>query len=185
MQLPDNTALIIIDVQQAFNDPAWGERNNLDAEATIAKLLDHWRQAARPIIHIHHHSAHADGLFHPDKVGARVKPEAAPLEGEPVLIKNVNSAFIGTDLEQRLRASSVTTVVLVGTTTDHCVSTTARMAGNLGFATYVVADATATFARRGHDGRTYSADLMHDTALASLEGEFATVIGSACLLNTR
>lgn len=124
-------------------------------------------------------------MFHPEKPGAEVKPEAAPLEGEPVIIKNVNSAFIGTDLEQRLRAGGVATVVIVGITTDHCVCTTARMAGNLGFTTVVVADATATFEGCGHDGRSYSADQLHDIALASLHGEFATVVASAHWLNTR
>lgn len=183
MQLPDNTALIVIDVQQAFNDPSWGPRNNPDAEATIARLLGSWRAAKRPVIHVHHHSSYPEGMFHPSKTGAAVKPEAAPLEGEVVILKNVNSAFIGTDLEQRLRASGVATVVIVGITTDHCVSTTARMAGNLGFTTIVVADATATFERRGHDGRSYSAEQVHDTALASLQGEFATVVVSEQLLN--
>lgn len=179
--LPTNAALLVIDVQRAFDDPVWGRRNNPNAEAVIAKLLAAWRGGARPVIHVHHHSSHPEGLFHPDRPGARVKPEAAPVAGEPVLYKNVNSAFIGTDLERRLRASGIDTVVIVGITTDHCVSTTARMAGNLGWKTYVVADATATFERRGHDGRGYSAQQMHDTALASVHGEFATVVDSVSL----
>lgn len=183
MQLAMNAVLLVIDVQQAFNDPSWGQRNNPHAEATIAALLAFWRASKRPVIHVHHHSARPEGLFHPSRPGAQVKPEAAPLAGETVICKSVNSAFIGTDLEQRLRAAGASTLVIVGITTDHCVSTTARMAGNLGFTCYVVADATATFERRGHDGRSYSADQMHDTALASLHGEFATVVTSgACLV---
>ena len=102
-----------------------------------------------------------------------------------MISKNVNSAFIGTGLEQHLRGNAIDTVVIVGITTDHCVSTTARMAGNLGFTSYVVADATATFERRGFDGRVYSAEQMHDTALASLHGEFATVVVSANLQGPR
>ena len=183
--LPATAALIVIDVQQAFDQPSWGQRNNPDAEANIARLLAFWRASKRPVIHVHHHSAHAEGLFYPSKPGARVKPEAAPLAGELVIVKNVNSAFIGTPLEQHLRSHAIDTVVIVGITTDHCVSTTARMAGNLGFTSFVVADATATFERRGADGRSYSAEQMHDTALASLHGEFATVIVSADLLGPR
>jgi nicotinamidase-related amidase len=63
-----------------------------------------------------------------------------------------------------------------------CVSTTTRMAAILGFEVVVVADGTATFARVGHDGRAYSADEVHRLALASLHGEFATVIETAAVL---
>jgi nicotinamidase-related amidase len=180
--IPHNTVLIVIDVQQAFDNPRWGERNNPGAEAAIAALLAHWRGARRPLIHVHHRSASPDGLFHQDRPGFQVKPEALPLPGETVLYKSVNSSFIGTELEAMLRAQGAEALVLVGITTDHCVSTTARMAGNLGFKTYVVEDATATFERRGPNGRHFSAQDMHDTALASLHGEFATVLDSGALL---
>jgi nicotinamidase-related amidase len=103
-------------------------------------------------------------------------PQAQPHEGEPVITKDVNSAFIGTDLEQRLRDGGIEAVALAGLTTDHCCSTTARMAANLGFETWVLGDAMATFDREGPDGEHLSADLIHRTALASLHGEFADVI---------
>lgn len=180
--IPVNAALIIIDVQQAFNDPEWGQRNNPQAEANIAALLAAWRQTGRPLFHIQHHSTNPASLLHPDREGCAVKPEAAPLPGEPVIFKHVNSAFIGTDLEQRLRAAGISDVVMVGITTDHCVSTSTRMAGNFGFTTSIVSDATATFERTGPDGRHYSAQQMHDTALASLNGEFAAVVTTAQML---
>ncbi|MFC3107298.1 cysteine hydrolase family protein [Undibacterium arcticum] len=181
--LPVDAALIVIDVQQAFNDPSWGQRNNPSAEANIATLIGAWRHTRRPVFHIQHRSRRPDSLFHPDRPGSEVKPEAQPLAGEPVIFKDVNSAFIGTDLEQRLRGAGIGTLVIVGITTDHCVSTTTRMAGNFGFDTYIVSDATATFERQGPGGRHYSADQMHDTALASLHGEFATVVRSSDLLD--
>lgn len=174
--LPKNAALIVIDVQQAFNNPIWGQRNNPQAEANVARLLAGWRESGRPLFHIHHQSRSPQGLFR--EQGALVKPEATPLAGEPILHKHVNSSFIGTDLEQRLREAGIDTVVTCGITTDHCVSTTTRMAENLGFTPFIVSDATATFERTGPDGRHYSADEMHATALASLHKEFATVVAT-------
>jgi nicotinamidase-related amidase len=181
-QLPANAALILVDVQQAFNDPSWGQRNNPDAEHNVAALLAGWRAAKRPLFHIQHRSQRPQSLFHPDAPGFQVKPEAQPLADEPVIYKNVNSSFIGTDLEQRLRTAGIGTVVICGITTDHCVSTTTRMAGNFGFEAFIVADATATFERTGPDGRHYSAQEMHATALASLHGEFATVVSTPAVL---
>lgn len=180
--LPPNAALIVIDVQQAFNDPSWGQRNNPEAESNVAALLEGWRASGAPLFHVQHRSQRPGSLFHPDGPGCAVKPEAQPLAGEPVIYKNVNSAFIGTDLEQRLRDAGIDTLVICGITTDHCVSTTTRMAGNFGFATFLVADASATFERVGPNGRYYTAQQMHDTALASLHGEFATVVPAAEVL---
>lgn len=99
-----------------------------------------------------------------------------------MISKNVNSAFIGTDLEERLRRAEISEVVITGITTDHCVSTTARMAGNLGFKTFVVSDATAAHDRVGIHGKRYNARLIHETSLASLSGEFAEVVDSKELL---
>ena len=126
--LPSEVALVVIDVQRAFDDIGWGARNNPQAEANMAAILAAWRSHGRPVIHIHHRNE-APGLrFSPDQPGCEPKPEAIPHDGEPVLRKTVNSAFIGTDLEQRLNDLGVTAVVLIGITTDHCVSTTTRMA---------------------------------------------------------
>ena len=175
--------LIVIDVQRAFDDPVWGERNNPDAEARIAEAIAGWRERGAPIIHVRHRSADPEeSMFVPDTPAFEFKPEAQPLDGEPVITKDVNSAFIGTDLEDRLRDAEVETVAIVGLTTDHCCSTTARMAANLGFQTWVLGDAMATFARRTHEGDLIDAEEMHRTALASLNDESAEVMPTAAAL---
>lgn len=168
--------LIIIDVQRAFDDPVWGPRNNPDAEDRVAEALAVWRKLGAPVVHVRHASAGPDDLFVPGSPAFEFKPEATPTADEPVITKHVNSAFIGTDLEARLRNHGVEAVVLAGLTTDHCCSTTARMAGNLGFETWVLGDAMATFDRRAPDGETIPAEVMHRTVLASLDGEFAEVL---------
>jgi len=76
-----------------------------------------------------------------------------PKEGEPIIKKNVNSAFIGTDLKQQLDKFNIKKLIIVGLTTDSCVSTTTRMAGNYGYDTFIVSDATATFDKEGADGQ--------------------------------
>jgi nicotinamidase-related amidase len=177
-------ALLVIDVQKGLDDPRWGARNNPHAEQRIAALLAGWRGAGRPVVHVQHMSVEPTSPLRPELPGNAIKEEARPLTGEPVFRKQVNSAFIGTELAAYLREKRIDALVVVGLTTDHCVSTTVRMAANLGFAVTVVSDATATFERRGPDGTHYSADLMHRAALASLNGEFANVCSTRELLPT-
>ena len=175
-------ALIVIDVQDGFDDPVWGRRNNPGAEACIARLLAGWRAARLPIFHIQHISTSPASPLRPGQPGNAIKPIAAPLPGEPVLRKTVNSAFIGTDLEARLRAAHIEAVVIAGLTTNHCVETTTRMAGNLGFHAFIVSDATATFDRTGPDGVVIPAETLQAVTMANLHGEFAQVATTDALL---
>lgn len=168
MPLP---TLLLIDVQRAFDDPAWPERNNPGAEEKVAELLAAWRDAGAPVLHVRHESAAPTGVFKRGTDAFSFKSEAEPLDGEPIVDKRVNSGFIGTDLEERLRAADAETVVIAGLTTNHCCSTTARMASNLGFETWLVADATATHARGDFDAET-----MHRVELTALDGEFVEVL---------
>jgi nicotinamidase-related amidase len=175
-------ALIIIDVQKGFDEPYWGARNNPNAEQAVGRLLQQWRANGGPIFHVKHNSRLPRSPLHPSNPGNAFKDIAAPRDGEPVIGKDVNSAFIGTDLEAQLRAAGVDDVILAGLTTPHCISTTARMASNLGFKTTVVSDATAAHAGRGPDGAEIDAETMHYHALAALNGEFATIVSTEELL---
>ncbi len=173
-----NTALLLIDLQKGFDEEAYwgGNRNNKDAESKCASLLNTWRELQLPIFHIVHSSQNPNSRLHKSHPGFEIKEEVKPIEGEPVITKEVNSAFIGTDLKERLDKQNINKLVIVGMTTNHCISTTTRMAGNLDFDVLLISDATATFDRKGLDGKVFSADLIHDTALASLHEEFAEVI---------
>jgi nicotinamidase-related amidase len=176
--LPGKTVLLLIDVQKGFNDPYWGVRNNSHLEKNILLLLSSWRKAGMPVIHVKHMSTEPESPLRPGQLGNDFKDEVVPQKSEVIFEKKVNSAFIGTKLEEHLLANQLKTLMIVGISTDHCVSTTARMAGNLGFKTYLVADACATFNRTAHDGTKLSADQVHIAALASLHNEFADVVNT-------
>src|ERR1700733_3884983 len=174
-------ALIVVDVQRAFDEweAAGKRRNNPQAVARIVDLLGAFRSLDAPIFHIRHQGTRPNSSFLPGGTGYPVKDEAREIAGEPVIVKRVNSAFIGTDLEARLRAADIKTLVICGATTNHCVETTTRMAGNLGFDARLVRDATWTFDRTGPDGDAHSAEEIHAMTLSNLNSEFARIVLTA------
>ncbi len=178
LNLDNSTALLLIDLQKGFeNIEYWGGgRNNPMAEENAAKILHVWRENSLPLFHIKHCSTNPNSPLAEGNKGNDFLEFVTPLKGEVVIKKNVNSAFIGTNLKELLDEKGITKIVIVGLTTDHCISTSTRMAGNFGYETYLIADATATFDKIGVNGEKYTAQLIHDTALASLHEEFATVI---------
>jgi len=175
------TALIVIDVQKGFDEwEASGKhRNNPDAIERIAGLLALFRAKRAPIFHVRHASLNPVSRFRADQSGYAVKEEVREQDDEPVIVKHVNAAFIGTDLEARLRKAGIQNLVIVGVTTNHCVETTTRMAGNLGFKAKLVRDATWAFDREGVDGERFSAEQVHAMTLANLSGEFAEIVTAA------
>ena len=183
--LKEKPALLLVDIQKGFeNENHWGgNRNNKDAELKCATLLDKWRSLKLPIFHIMHGSQDPNSPLHPSKPGFKLHDAIQPASNEPTIVKDVNSAFIGTDLEQQLKDKAITTLVIAGLTTNHCISTTTRMAGNLNFKTFLISDATATFDRIGLNGEKFDAELIHQTALASLNEEFATVLNLKSLIS--
>lgn len=174
--MPRDAALLIIDVQKAIDHPGWGQRNNPQAEQNIAILLQVWRATQRPIYHIRHDSTEAASHYRPGQPGNAFKPEAQPLGGEIIVPKQTNSAFIGTDLESRLRSAGQNLLVVAGVITNNSVEATVRMAGNLGFDTFLAEDAAFTFGRTDWNGVLRSASEVHAMSLANLDGEYCTVV---------
>ncbi|WP_449233582.1 cysteine hydrolase family protein [Azospirillum doebereinerae] len=184
-RLPPDAALLVVDLQRAIDDPRWarvGPRNNPQAEANVAALLDAWRRAGRLVVHVRHDSTEPDSSYRPGGPGHPFKDEALPLPGETQVGKTVHSAFVGTGLDAWLRARGIGTLVVVGVITNNSVEATARMAGNLGYDTRVVSDATFTFARLDWSGRHRTAEEVHDLSLANLSGEYAAIVDTAAVL---
>ena len=172
--------LICVDLQKGFLEEAYwgGNRNNKNAEEISSQIIAKWRKIDEQIIHVRHSSTNPKSKLHKSSDGFEFHPSCLPDENEILLSKSVNSCFIGTPLKQILDEKNCTTVVIIGLTTDHCVSTTTRMAANYGYNTLVVSDATATFNKIGLMNKVYDSELIHQTALASLKDEFATIISS-------
>ena len=175
-----NPALILVDIQKAFleKDYPGFKRNNPNAEQISGDILKKWRQLNLPIIHVRHSSKNPNSKLHKSKPGYEFNDFVKPTTHEIVITKKVNSAFIGTNLENILIKNKINTLVFVGMTTNHCISSTVRMSANLGFETILISDSTACYNTKGIDGQIIDCNVIFESALASLSEEFATVIKS-------
>ncbi len=182
MRLPSDTALLLIDLQLAIDDPIWGPRNNPEAEARIAELLAAWRKAAMPVVHVRHDSQEAHSPYRPDTPGNAFKPAFEPAPGEQVIAKSTNSAFIGTTLEADLDRIGATDVVMCGVLTSNSLEATVRHAGNLGYRVFVAGDACWAVDKRDLRGRTWPAEDVHQLSLANMHGEYAEVTASGAVI---
>lgn len=167
--------LLVMDMQLGVDALYKGEKNNPKIEDNIALLLDIWRTKERPIIHIQHHSSNPKSPLFPGEPTYDFIPLLAPLPGEMIIKKSINSAFIRTNLLETLNALQPDELVVVGMTTNHCVSATVKMASNLGFKTTVVYDGTAAYKMLDIHGEWISADLVQKVIMANLDDEFATI----------
>jgi nicotinamidase-related amidase len=167
--------LIPVDMQQAFDGPGWPRRWNQALDANGLRLLQAWRGAGFPIVHVRHDSIEPGSTLRFGEKGNLPRPGFEPREGEPFVAKSVNAAFIGTDLDLRLRRLGVDTLVVFGLTTDMCVSTTIRVGANMGYRAVMVADACDCFDLPDGQGGTIPAEEVHRAHVASLAYDFAQV----------
>ena len=179
-------ALLLVDIQDGLDESEFwgGSRNNPMAEENCRKILDYFREQEFPLFHIQHASVNSESPLYPGKAGQAIKKIVYPDEGEWIIQKNTNSAFVNTELQSLLNSSGISALIVVGLTTDHCISATVRSAADLGYKTTLISDATATYAKTGVDGNYYEADLIHSVELASLNGEFANIMDTGTLLKT-
>lgn len=174
-----NIVLLPIDVQKGFDDPSWPPRWNAAMAANGRALLAHWRSAGAPIIHVRHDSVQPGSSLAPGHWGNDFREGFAPLDGEPVVSKSVNSAFIGTDLDLRLRRLGATRIVAFGISTDMCVSTTIRTGANMGWKFVLVPDACDCFDLPDGAGGTIPARAIQAAHVATLAAEFCEVATTA------
>lgn len=182
MRIPDNAALLVIDVQQGFADPGWGRRNNPEMESNTSRLIEEWRQHDRPIVFVRHDSVEPLSPLRPGQGGNDFQ-DIITGDSDLLVSKSVNSAFYGEpDLDGWLRERGIDTVVVCGIQTNMCCETTARMAGNLGYTTLFALDATHTYDMVAPDGSPVTADELARVTATNLHGEFATVVNTDDLI---
>ena len=178
----DRAVLLPIDMQRAFDAPPWPRRWNDRVDENGLAVLQAWRAAGRPVVHVRHDSVQPGSTLAAGQPGNALRPGFEPAGDEPLVSKSVNSAFIGTDLDLRLRRLGVETIVTFGISTDMCVSTTVRMGANLGYRMLLVGDACDCFDLPDGQGGTISAEDVQRAHLATLGFEFAQVTTAAELL---
>lgn len=169
------STLVIIDAQMEYVDgkvPLVGIAPALDA---LAELLERARGAGAAIVHVVH-SGKPGGLFDREGHGGQVAPQAAPQAGEIIVEKGLPNAFAGTNLQEVLTEIGRKPLAIAGFMTHMCVSTTARAALDLGYATTVAADATATRDLPDPLGGVVRADALQQASLAALGDRFAAVV---------
>ncbi len=179
-----DTGLLLIDFQQGFAREEYfgGNRNNPKAEGNARVLLEFFRQHGLPVIHTRHNSVFENSPLRAGQPGNDFIETLVPLPNEPIMDKSVNSAFIGTNLDEVLKEKGIRKLYIGGLVTNHCVSTTARMAANMGYEIVVIADATAAFDQVGFTGEKFPSELVHQVSLASLNGEFGSIMATAEIL---
>lgn len=177
--------LLPIDMQRGFDEPSWPRRWNDRVDANGLALLDEWRRSGRPIIHVRHDSIEPGSTLAPGTPGNDFRSGFSPQGDEPRISKSVNSAFIGTDLDLRLKRLGAKHVVVFGISTDMCVSTTIRTGANMGWDMVLVPDACDCFDLPDGKGGTISAEDIQAAHVATLAFEFCRALSTAELTRVR
>jgi nicotinamidase-related amidase len=177
-----SAALLVIDVQNAIDDPKYTNRGQRGMEAAIAALLAKWRERGDPIIYIRDDSTDPNSPFRPGQSGNDFKQEIAPLGHETIIDKRTSSAFIGTDLMQVLEGIGTSELVITGVWLENCVESTVRMAADLGFMVFIPEDCVASMGQTDRNNIKWTAEEVHALTLSILDGEYASILSSTDLL---
>ena len=176
--------LVILDVQEAIDQPVWADKNNPDYCLAIQKLLAHWRGKDWPVLHVKHHEPTPTSTYHTHGPWVRIKKDVAPIEGEPVITKEKNCAFIGTELDAILKSLNTDRFILTGVVLHNSMDATIRAGNALGYQIYLPTDATTSVSVKAADGKSWDAQTVFDLTAAILGSEYATLTTSDQLINS-
>ncbi|MEZ5584120.1 MAG: isochorismatase family protein [Candidatus Competibacteraceae bacterium] len=179
---PNPIPLVILDVQDAIDQPVWDGKNNPDYLIAIQRLLTHWRKDGWPVLHIKHDEPTPTSTYHTHGPWNAIKSEVAPIAGEPVIAKQQNCAFIGTELNNTLKEMQADRLVLVGVVIHNSMDATIRAGKAYGYSIILPSDATTAVPVAGTDGKVWGAQAVYDLTLAILGSEYAEIMTSEDVL---
>lgn len=175
--LPDS-ALVLVCMQMEFREGPL-RLSNIDAAVDEARtLLERYRQANAPVIHVAR-AGEPGQFFDRDHANGGFIAELSPKANELVLATSTPNPFVSTNLEEVLRASNIVNVVFAGCTSHSSLSSAVRYAAEHGFKPTVVSSACATRDLPGPGGITLPAQVIHLAAMASLADRHACVVEHA------
>lgn len=169
-----DAALILIDCQNTYREGIMALEGVEPALQQAKLLLEKARALKVPVIHIQHDSGEGTPYDIRSYIG-QIADVVAPIAGEDVITKHYPNSFVGTNLDDVLKAHGIKNIVLAGFMTHMCVNSTAHGGFNLGYAPTVVASATATRALPGADGKIIPASQVHAAALAATRDLYAAI----------
>lgn len=176
------SALLVIDIQDSFKVlPRWPRRNNLNFEKNVTRLMDAYRNAGLPVIYFLHFDD--DPGFERDNPNKKLQDFLKPRPNEPILEKGTRNSFTSTDLSSLLLQLGVRRLAITGIQTEQCCETTARVAGDLGYAVDFVTEATLTFPISNLDkpGEELDTEAIVERTEYALRGRFARIVTVAQL----
>jgi len=169
------SALLLIDMQKQYTHAPLALPDVAGATESGAHLLERFRHAGRPVIHIQH-KGQEGGLFDPTDEVFEILGPVAPQGHERVFHKTLPNAFAKTELDSHLRAEGINHLTVIGFMTHMCVSSTVRAALDLGIGCTLVASACGTRDLPDGQGGVISADALHRAELSALSDRFAIVV---------
>ena len=145
---PQNTALVLIDLQKGIAPFAGGPHSSSDVFARAGALASRFRSLKVPVVlvRVGWSADFGDALKQPIDRPMPASPNGLPdnwleladeLANEPgdiLIMKRQWGAFYGTDLDLQLRRRGITQIVLGGISTNIGVESTARSAWEHGYA---------------------------------------------------
>jgi nicotinamidase-related amidase len=179
---PAKTALLVIDFQREYFDGRMPIPDGARALANAKRLIGRADASGMPVYHVQHVTPAGAPIFAVDGETVAFHPDILPAPHHRTVRKSSVSVFPTTDIDAQLKADGVSTLVVTGLMTHACVAGAARDAVPLGYAVIVAADACATRAITGPDGKTVSHTELHRSSLVSLADTFADILDTDAIL---